>query len=206
MFLSPNLLGALATSATALLSLSFVFATTCQEVLGSCVFLFIKHPYDVGDYVIIDATELVVERISLLYTIFTRVQAAQVVQTPNIVLNSLWVDNVTRSKQFKEQTTIHVAFDTDLSVLTTLKARVLELAGSKFSGATLEIASVADTEGLQLLCEVHYHTNRPDGTLRAVRRSCFMHALVKALREAQIRGPGGTAVAAVLEQNPRQGQ
>jgi hypothetical protein len=89
MFLSPNLLGALDTSATTLLSLSFVFATTCQEVLCLCVFPFIKHPYDVRDYVIIDATELVVERILLLYTIFMRVQASQVVQTSNIVLSSL---------------------------------------------------------------------------------------------------------------------
>jgi hypothetical protein len=156
--------------------------------------------------VIIDATELIVERISLLYTIFTRVEAAQVVQTPNIILNSLWVDNVTRSKQFKEQTTIHVAFDTDLSALTTLKARVLELAGSKFLGVTLEIVSVAETEGLELLCEVHYHMNRPDSTLRAARRSCFMHALVKALRETQICGPGGAASAAIPEQKPPQSQ
>lgn len=34
---------------TVLISLSFVFATTAQEILGSCIFLFVKHPYDVGD-------------------------------------------------------------------------------------------------------------------------------------------------------------
>jgi hypothetical protein len=75
----------------------------------------------------------------------------------------------------------------------------------KYCGVTLEIVSVAKTEGLELLelvCEVHYHTKRPDSTLRAARRSCFMHVLVKALRETQICGPGGAAAAAVLEQKP----
>jgi small-conductance mechanosensitive channel len=200
MFLSPSLLGAVATSATALLSLSFVFATTCQEVLGSCVFLFIKHPYDVGDYVVIDATELVVERISLLYTVFTRVQAAQSVQIPNIVLNSLWVDNVTKSGMFKEQTTIHVAFDTMPDSITLLKDEVQKaLIPKGLVDITIGILSVVGMESLELQCISHFRMNRPDGALRAACRSCFMSTLVKALRETRIRGPEATAVATLQE-------
>ena len=37
-FLNENFVTTLATAGTALLSLSFVFAATCQEVLGSCIF------------------------------------------------------------------------------------------------------------------------------------------------------------------------
>lgn len=73
----------LTTAGTTLLSLSFVFATTAQEFLGSCIFLFVKHPYDVGDRVDITGPEkerLVVEKISLLYTVFTRIDKMQVVQ------------------------------------------------------------------------------------------------------------------------------
>lgn len=72
-----------ATAGTALLSLSFVFAATTQEFLGSCIFLFVKHPYDVGDRVDIvgpEPEQLVVDRISLLYTVFTRIDKMQVVQ------------------------------------------------------------------------------------------------------------------------------
>ena len=43
-FLNTSFTTTLATAGTALLSLSFVFATTTQEVLGSCIFLFVKHP------------------------------------------------------------------------------------------------------------------------------------------------------------------
>lgn len=188
MFLSPSLLGALATSATALLSLSFVFATTCQEVLGSCVFLFIKHPYDTGDFVVIDDTELVVERISLLYTVFTRVQTAQIVQTPNIILNSLWVDNVTRSKVWKEQTSLQVALDTDSSKISKLRTSVLKHGSKILYDVTFGIEKVG-VEGLDLRCDVYYKVNRPDGALRAGRRARFMDILVSAIRESQISGP-----------------
>lgn len=65
-------------------SLSFVFAVTTQEVLGSCIFLFVKHPYDVGDRVDVMGTaensSLIVEKISLLYTVFKRLDNQQILQ------------------------------------------------------------------------------------------------------------------------------
>jgi len=45
-FLNTNFATTLATAGTALLSLSFIFAVTCQEVLASILFLFYKvHPF-----------------------------------------------------------------------------------------------------------------------------------------------------------------
>lgn len=79
-----SLLTTVATAGTALLSLSFIFAVTAQEFLGSCIFLFVKHPFDVGDRVDIAAgpekQRLVVDKISLLYSVFTRIDKMQVVQ------------------------------------------------------------------------------------------------------------------------------
>ena len=43
-FLNTNFATTLATAGTALLSLSFIFAVTCQEVLASILFLFYKVP------------------------------------------------------------------------------------------------------------------------------------------------------------------
>lgn len=199
MFLSPNLLGALATSATALLSLSFVFATTCQEVLGSCVFLFVKHPYDVGDHVSIKASELVVERISLLYTVFTQLQTANVVQTPNIVLNSVWVENVSRSETVREQISTFVAFDTDFDDIKRLQidvqAKMKKASSTTLQGpdpeVELEIVSASEMDKLELRCTMHYEKPQSNDALRATRRSELMHALVTALRESPIRRPQG---------------
>ena len=61
-WLNQNFSTTLATTGTALLSLSFVFAATAQEVLGSCIFLFVKHPFDVGDRVDIGEGQYVVDK------------------------------------------------------------------------------------------------------------------------------------------------
>lgn len=79
-FFHSSFLTTVATAGTALLSLSFVFAVTTQEFLGSCIFLFVKHPYDVGDRCEISGTEMLVEKISLLYTVFTKTSANQITQ------------------------------------------------------------------------------------------------------------------------------
>jgi small-conductance mechanosensitive channel len=45
-------LTAFVTSAgTFVLGLSWLIGTTLQEIILSCIFLFVKHPYDVGDRV-----------------------------------------------------------------------------------------------------------------------------------------------------------
>lgn len=86
--LNTSFVTTLATAGTTLLSLSFVFAVTTQEFLGSCIFLFVKHPYDVGDRVDITGPEkefLVVEQISLLYTVFKRIDSMKMVQVCQII-------------------------------------------------------------------------------------------------------------------------
>ena len=55
--------------------LSFAFGGTVTEFVSCCIFLFIKHPFDVGDRVNIDGVQLVVEHVSLMYTVFRRVDS-----------------------------------------------------------------------------------------------------------------------------------
>jgi len=55
---------------TLILGLSWLIGATMQEVLSSIIFLFIKHPYDVGDRVVIDKETYTVKEIRLLSTVF----------------------------------------------------------------------------------------------------------------------------------------
>lgn len=79
-FFKNNFVSVLTTAGTAVLSVSFAFAVTAQEFLGSCIFIFVKHPYDVGDRVDLNGNHLVVETISLLYTVFHNIDTMKVVQ------------------------------------------------------------------------------------------------------------------------------
>ncbi|CZS99026.1 related to mechanosensitive ion channel [Rhynchosporium graminicola] len=196
-FQNTNFVTMLATAGTTLLSLSFVFAATTQEFLGSCIFLFIKHPYDVGDRVDIDKIYLVVEQISLLYTVFKRIDNMKMVQVPNIVLNTLWIENVTRSKAMKEQLEMFISFDTTLEDIELLRAEMEAFVRSADNSRDfqpdiiLEATGIGNMDKLQLKVEIRHKSNWANETVRASRRSKFMCALVLALRKIPIYGPGG---------------
>lgn len=216
-FLSPNFVTTLTTTGTTLLSLSFVFSVTAQEFLGSCIFLFVKHPFDVGDRVDITGPEkefLVVEQISLLYTVFKRIdcmkmvqvasifrfsalQANKTSQVPNIVLNSMWIENVSRSKAMKEQLDMFISFDTSLEDIETLRkemeafVRGPENSRDFQPDIVLECTGIGNMDKLQLRVEIKHKSNWSNETVRAARRSKFMCALVLALRKVPIYCPGG---------------
>lgn len=196
-FLSPGFVNTLTTSATALLSLSFVFATSAQEVLGSCIFLFVKHPFDIGDRVDITSEALTVEHIALLYTVFKRISNGKTVQIPNIVLNSLWVENVTRSKSMREQVSVFCDFGTSFEDIHLLKLEMQSFlrdpANSRdfHPDTDIEVVSIAEMNKLELRVEIRFKGNWSNESLRASRRSKFMCALVVALRKVPINGPAG---------------
>lgn len=207
-FFNKNFTTTLATAGTALLSLSFVFAATCQEVLGSCIFLFVKHPFDVGDRVDISDSELVVERISLLFTVFRRVQDHKTTQVPNIALNSNWIENITRSKAMREQISLYVSFDTTLEDIQLLRnemsAFVLDKENSRDfqPDVDIEVVGIAEMNKLELKIEVRHKSNGSNEAVRASRRSKFMCALVLALRKIPIYGPGAGDAALGSSSNP----
>ncbi|KAI4626245.1 uncharacterized protein J4E87_004746 [Alternaria ethzedia] len=207
-FLAPAFRTTLATSATALLSLSFVFATTAQEVLGSCIFLFVKHPYDIGDRVDITTEQLTVEHIALLYTVFKRVTNGKTVQIPNIVLNSLWVENITRSKAMREQVSVFCDFGTSFEDINLLKMEMMSFvrdpanAREFHSDIDIEVVSIAEMNKLELRVEIRHKSNWSNESLRASRRSKFMCALVVALRKVPINGPAGGDAALGSQDKP----
>jgi small-conductance mechanosensitive channel len=68
--------------------LSWLIGGSLQEVLTSIIFLFVKHPFDVGDKVILNKEMYTVKEIRLLSTIFLD-SSSILVQAPNNILNSL---------------------------------------------------------------------------------------------------------------------
>lgn len=70
------------------LGLSWLIGGSLQEVLTSIIFLFIKHPFDVGDRVIINKETYTVKEIRLLSTVFLD-SGSTLVQAPNNMLNTL---------------------------------------------------------------------------------------------------------------------
>ena len=161
-FLNTQLVTTLATAGTALLSLSFIFSATAAEILGSCIFLFVKHPFDVGDVVTVSGNHLIVDRVSLLYTVFVNVATHTTTQCPNAVLNTLWIDNVSRSKSMREQLTLDVSFDTTLEDVQLLQREMQNFVRNKENSRDfepdidVELNAISDMSKMVLMLEVRH--------------------------------------------------
>ncbi|KAI0156435.1 serine/threonine protein kinase [Xylariaceae sp. FL1272] len=210
-FFNSSFVTTLATAGTTLLSLSFVFATSAQEFLGSTIFLFIKHPYDVGDRVDITGSEkeqLIVERISLVYTVFTRIDKMQSVQIPNIVLNNLWIENVSRSKAMKELIQVNVSYDTTFEDIELLRLEMEKFVRSPDNSRdfqpdlAISVGSIGNLDMLTLNVAMKHRSNWHNDATRAARRSKFMCALATAMKKVPMYGPGGGGEALGGPTNP----
>lgn len=67
--------------------LSWLIGGSLQEVLTSIIFLFIKHPFDVGDRIVVNKETYTVKEIRLLSTVLLD-SGSTLVQAPNIILNA----------------------------------------------------------------------------------------------------------------------
>ncbi|KAF3766548.1 hypothetical protein M406DRAFT_11687, partial [Cryphonectria parasitica EP155] len=207
-FFQSSFVSTLSSAGTALISLSFAISTTCQEFLGSIIFLFVKHPYDVGDRVNINGESLIVEKISLLYTIFTDLKSMQVTQTPNIILNNLPIDNLSRSKAMKEAIEVNISFDTSFEDVELLRLEMEKFVRHADNSRDFQqdlvigIGAVNDLDKLTLSIAIKHKSNWHNESVRATRRSKFMCALALALKKVPIYGPGGGGATLGSSDNP----
>ncbi|KAK5241004.1 hypothetical protein LTR40_013460, partial [Exophiala xenobiotica] len=145
---------------------------------------------------------------SLLYTVFRRVKDQKRTQVPNIVLNSNWIDNVSRSKAMREQISIFVAFDTTFEDIDLLKREMTNFVRDKDNARDfqpdidVEVLDIADQSKMELRLEIRHKSNWANESIRAARRSKFMCALTLALRKIPLYGPGGGGPAAGDKANP----
>ena len=149
------------------------------------------------DRVDIGTEQLVVEHISLLYTVFRKANSNKLTQTPNVVLNGLWIDNISRSKAMREELLIYVHFDTTLEDIQLLKNEMRNFVRDKENcrdfqpDIEIEVTGISEMNKMELQIEIKHKSNWANETVRAARRSKFMCALVLALRKIPLYAPGG---------------
>ncbi|CAN8256564.1 unnamed protein product [Cochlearia groenlandica] len=110
---------------TQLVALAFIVGSTCKSLFESIVFVFVMHPYDVGDRCVVDGVPLLVEEMNLLTTVFLKLNNEKVYY-PNAVLATKPISNFFRSPDMIETVEFSIAFSTPVSKIANLKARIAE--------------------------------------------------------------------------------
>ncbi|CAK9195333.1 unnamed protein product [Sphagnum troendelagicum] len=106
-----------------LLLIVFVFGNTCKQIFEAIIFLFVMHPFDVGDRCVIDGNQLVVEEMNILTTVFLG-DADVKIWYPNSVLATKPIQNFYRSPDMGDNFDFIVAASTPAEKIAQLKERI----------------------------------------------------------------------------------
>jgi small-conductance mechanosensitive channel len=198
--ISTSAAGVLTSAGSAVLALSWLFSATAQEFLQSVVFVFVKHPFDVGDRVTIygntgstlKGDDYFVKEIALLYTEFKKMEG-HLVQAPNSYLNTLFILNQRRSGGLAEAIPVVIRFGTSLQQIESLRNQLLEFVKSEkreYQGNILtELRDVTEVYSLTLNIVFFYKSNWQNELVRLQRRNKFICAMMIAMQELDIQGP-----------------
>ncbi|CAN4128384.1 unnamed protein product [Withania somnifera] len=75
---------------------AFIFGNSCKTIFEAIIFVFVMHPFDVGDRCVIDGVQMTVEEMNILTTVFLRFDNEKIFY-PNSVLAIKPISNFYRS-------------------------------------------------------------------------------------------------------------
>ncbi|KAG8890399.1 hypothetical protein FRB98_008974 [Tulasnella sp. 332] len=179
---------------TLVLGLSWLIGGSAAEVLSSIIFLFIKHPYDIGDTVDISDTTYTVKEMRLLSTILVD-SSGVFTQAPHSSLTSLFIRNHRRSGPESEPFEFDVEYDTTFEKIEDLRAKMLAFVESRRRDFQptfdVSVKDIPDQEKMTLGATIKYKSNNHFSSLKAKRRNQWVCALKNSLLEVGIYGPAG---------------
>lgn len=114
-----NILEMWFTVSSMFLAFVFMFGNSIQQLFESVIFIFVTHPFDVGDSVLIGGVRQKIRNISILTTEVEKWND-EVVLYPNTVLKASVITNISRMKNFTDEQTWVVDINTPQHVFETL--------------------------------------------------------------------------------------
>jgi small-conductance mechanosensitive channel len=206
--ISNSAAAALTSAGTVVLGLAWVLQATAQEFLQSIIFVFIKHPFDVGDRVtvygntgtLMRGDDYYVQEISLLYTEFKKMEG-HTVQAPNSLLNTLFILNQRRSTGLADPVELKLRFGTSVDLIDELKARMLQFVlDNKRDYAPkilTEVKTLDEVYSITMNFIFFHKSSYQNELVRLQRHDKFAVELMRQIHELGIQGPryqqpGGT--------------
>ncbi|KAK1654003.1 hypothetical protein QYE76_071808 [Lolium multiflorum] len=167
----------------------FVFGNTMKTIFEAIIFLFVMHPFDVGDRCEIEEVQVVVEEMNIMTTVFLRYDNLKIYY-PNSILATKPIFNFHRSPDMGEgiDFSIHVA--TVVEKLSLMKERILRYIDSKkehwYPGAMVVLRDVDETNKLKVSIWLRHTLNFQDMGMRFVRRELVLQEMIRVLKDLDI--------------------
>ncbi|XP_074278941.1 mechanosensitive ion channel protein 6-like [Silene latifolia] len=168
---------------------AFVFGNSCKNVFESIIFLFVVHPFDVGDRCEIEGVQMVVEEINILTTVFLRYDNTKIV-FPNYILLTKPIGNFYRSPDMGDAVELCFHISTPPEKIAVIRKRILTYIEHKREHwYPTPLIILKDAESLNILriaVWLQHKMNHQDMGERYIRRALLVEECVKILREMDI--------------------
>ncbi|XP_016438871.2 mechanosensitive ion channel protein 6 isoform X2 [Nicotiana tabacum] len=172
-----------------LLVMGFIFGNTCRTVFEAIIFLFIMHPFDVGDRCEVDGVQMVVEEVNILTTVFERYDF-QKVTYPNYILATKAIGNYNRSGDMADQIEFSIHISTPWDKIITMKEKIKRYIESHgkywYSKPVIFVKDVQDMNRLVMTVWPRHKMNHQDMMARWIRRSSLIDEMINIFRELNI--------------------
>ncbi|XP_016468299.1 mechanosensitive ion channel protein 6-like [Nicotiana tabacum] len=168
---------------------AFVFGNTCKTIFESIIFLFVMHPFDVGDRCEVDGVQMIVEEMNILTTVFLRFDN-QKIMYPNSTLSTRPIGNYYRSPDMGDSIdfTVHIA--TPAEKIAAVKQRITSYIESKkdhwYPSPTVVLMNLEDLNRLKMSVWIRHRMNHQDMGERWLRRAQLVEEMVKIFKELDI--------------------
>ncbi|KAJ0090608.1 hypothetical protein Patl1_13550 [Pistacia atlantica] len=173
-----------------LLLVAFMFGNTAKTVFEAIIFVFVMHPYDVGDRCVIDGVQMIVEEVNILTTVFLRFDNEKIFY-PNSVLATKPISNFYRSPEMSDSVEFSIDVSTSFENIGALKSKIKAYLESKPQhwrpGHSVVVKDIEDVNKMKMGLYVTHTINFQNYGDKNSRRSELVLELKKIFEELNIR-------------------
>ncbi|PWA78739.1 mechanosensitive ion channel family protein [Artemisia annua] len=172
-----------------LLLVVFVFGNTCKTTFEAIIFLFVMHPFDVGDRCEVDKVQMVVEEMNILTTVFLRFDKQKIIY-PNSVLATKPIANYYRSPDMRDDIDFSIHVSTPVEKVSLMKQRITSYVENKSEhwhpAPSIFVRDVEDMNRVKISVWLFHRMNFQDMLERWKRRGLLVEEMIKIFKDLDI--------------------
>ncbi|XP_073292804.1 mechanosensitive ion channel protein 6-like [Primulina huaijiensis] len=168
---------------------AFVFGNTCKIVFEAVIFVFVMHPFDVGDRCEVDGVQMIVEEMNILTTIFLRFDNQKILY-PNVTLATKPISNFYRSPDMGDSVEFAVHLATPAEKIALIKQRITSYIENKseywYPSPSVVLMNLEDLNRLKMSVWLRHRMNHQNMGERWKRRALLVEEMVRVFKELDI--------------------
>ncbi|CAI9117010.1 OLC1v1018316C1 [Oldenlandia corymbosa var. corymbosa] len=167
----------------------FMFGNTVKTTFEAIIFLFVMHPFDVGDRVEVEGVQMIVEEMNILTTVFLRFDNQKIIY-PNSVLSTKPISNYYRSPDMGDAIDFCIHISTPMEKIALMKERITRYIENKsehwYPAPMIVMRDVEDLNRLKWSIWLSHTMNHQDMGERWARRALLVEEMIRVFKDLDI--------------------